>query len=69
MCEDCENALVLNDFRFYIDAQLTERLANILMDKNPEDLEDLIKDVRDRLEGRCFCSAYSKNECLCGAWD
>lgn len=68
MCEDCENALVLTGFRFYVDEQLTERLADILISKNPEDLESLIKDVKDRLEGRCFCSAYSSNECLCGAW-
>lgn len=69
MCEDCENALVLKDFRFYIDEQLIERLYNILLGKSEEDLESLIIDVKDRLEGRCFCSAYSSNECLCGAWN
>lgn len=69
MCEDCENALVLKDFRFYIDEQLIERLYNILLGKSEEDLESLIIDVKDRLEGRCFCYAYSSNECLCGAWN
>jgi len=70
MCEDCEDALVLRGFRFYIDEQLTERVANILLDKgSSEDLESLIKDLKDRLDGKCFCSAYSSNECLCGAWD
>ena len=69
MCEDCENALVLTGFRFYVDEQLIERFADILISKNLEDLESLIKDVKDRLEGRCFCSAYSSNECLCGAWN
>ena len=68
MCEDCENALVLTGFRFYVDEQLIERFADILISKNLEDLESLIKDVKDRLEGRCFCSAYNSNECLCGAW-
>lgn len=69
MCEDCENALVLKDFRFYIDEQLIERLYNILLGKSEEDLEGLIIDVKDRLEGRCFCSAYSSDECVCGAWN
>ena len=67
-CNECEDAFVIDYLRFHVDECLVERLAIILADQKKDELNELIKDLTDRLEGRCFCSAYSANECLCGAW-
>jgi hypothetical protein len=54
---------------YLIDEQIEEAFSKALLHRDSNALEDVISQARDRVQGVCFCSAHSANECCCGAWD
>lgn len=72
-CIDCLNDyisdnLVIEGIRFNVDEGIIERFAESLINQDSKLLEETISLARLRLKGICFCSAYDKSECICGAW-
>lgn len=69
-CIDCLNDYISNieGVDFDTDAGIIEDFADALISKDKGKLERVISLARLRLNGVCFCSAYDKSECICGAW-
>jgi len=57
------------DQRYGIDEQIIEDLAWSLANADYEEARNVLSLLEGRLDGKCFCHAYSSSECLCGAWD
>jgi len=54
---------------YFIDRQIIEKFAEGLVTKDFTLIEEAAAEANDRLNGLCFCSAWSESECVCGAWE
>jgi len=53
----------------YFDKGIIRQFARGLIERDKKKIDEAVCDSYDRISGRCFCFAYEKDECICGAWD
>ena len=54
---------------YLIDEQLCDELKIALDTQDKPKVYKVLKEIHDRIDGKCFCAAHSESDCLCGAWE